>query len=257
MPENLGEAVLELRVDPSGLQKGLRRAESNTGKTLGKMGGKLAGIGKKFSGVGSIAAGMFAGVSFVEVLQEMDAIQKANQQTAAALARVGPQAKLSSAGIQSLAGELQKLSGIDDQVIQTGQNMILTMSGLDVGTAQGAKTFESASRAMVDFAEATGTSADAAGKQFAKSIAAASQGTLLLPRGLKLAADEQKKLEAAFGKGSTAASRQAALVDVLGKKFAGSSKLTNVERWAVLKDQLAGVGASIAEQVMPYATRGR
>jgi hypothetical protein len=247
MSENLGDAVLRLSVDDSGLDKGLdaagKRAESRVsraGKNIAKAGaGLTAGLTLPILAFGKLAAG------------EMGEIEAANNLTAAAIRRVGEGSLVSVAGVQKLAGALQAKSGIDDQAIQSASNMLLTLGAIDTKTRQGSKTFRDATTTAVNMAEALGQDVGSAGKQVAKSMAAAAGGTLLLPRGMKLAAGETKRVEAALEGASTAAERQAIVVDVLGKKFAGAANLTNADRWAILKDRFAGIGATLLTTLMP------
>lgn len=231
-----------------------RGETSDAQRAMKQLQRELKNTGKKFKSVGkSLTLGVTAPILAMGVIggRELASIEKANAQTAAAIARVGKRSLVSASGVRALAGALQKKSGIDDQAIQSAENMILTLSGLDTRTAAGKQMFEDATRSAVDFAEATGTDVVQAGKLFSKSIAAAGQGLIQLPKGVKLTADEQARLERVFKRTTDAGERQRAMIDVLGKKFQGSAKLTSTEQWAVVKDQFAGIAASILQQLMP------
>lgn len=247
MSENLGDAVLRLSVDDSQLDSQLNAAGKSAESKV-----KRAGKNIMKAGAGLTAGLTLPIIAFAKVAAgEMGDIEKANAQTAASIARIGANSKVSVAGVQALAGALQKKSGIDDQAIQTASNYILTLGAIDTKTKQGAKTFKDATTTAVNMAEALGMDVGAAGKQVAKSMAAASQGALLLPRGMKLSAAETEKVTAALEKAHGASAKQAVVMDVLGKKFAGAANLTNADRWAIVQDQFAGIGATLLTTLMP------
>lgn len=247
---DLGELKVRISADIAKLSQGLQQAQSkmiSAGAKMQSVGSSMQGVGMKMS-LGVTAPLLLMGKIGVE---ELGSIEKANANTASSLARIGAKSLVSVGGVQKLAGALQRKSGIDDQVIQSGANMLLTLGSIDTKTKEGKKTFETATKSMVDFAEATGTDAAAAGKLYAKSMAAANQGTILLPKGVKLSEEAMSKLQTSFDKAGSAGERQALVAEALGQKFAGAAKLTSTEKWAVMQDQLAGIAAGIVEQLMP------
>jgi len=247
MSEYLGSAVLELRADDAPLGRDMDGAHRTVGAGMQRMGAGLAKSGAILTAgltLPIVAFGKMAG-------EELTSIEQANNLTAASLRRMGKDSLVTVDGVQKLAGELQRTSGLDDQLIQMGQNAILSFGAIDTSTREGARNFAHASRVMVNFAEQTGTSVDTAGKQIAKSMAAASQGVLLLPKGIKLAGPEQERLKKYLDSGASAADKQAAVMEVLGKKVEGAANLTNADKWAILKDRFAGIGAELLTRLRP------
>lgn len=250
MTQNLGDAVLTLRADGKPLDADMDGAQRNVG---GRM--KSMGAGMAVAGGAMTLAITRPLIGFAKTAaDELEQIQASNAQTTAALGRMDG-TLLTMGGVQKLAGELQKLSGIDDQAIQGAQNMILTLGALDTSTQAGADTFDTASRAAVNMAEAMKMDVGAAGKQIAKSMAAASEGTLLLPRSMKLGGEATKKLEAQLAKTSDAGERQALVAEAIGQKFAGAANLTANDKWEILEDRFAGIGAALLTQLLPYVER--
>lgn len=251
---DLGELKVRISADIAQLSSGLQKAQAQ----VQSAGSKMQSAGK---GMMKVGGAMSAAVTLPILamgkmgLDELKQIEAANAQTAASIARIGKGSLVSVGGVQALAGELQRASGIDDQMIQSAQNAILTLGNLDVKTREGAATFEQASRAAVNMSEALGMDVGAAGKQVAKSMAAASQGVLLLPRGMKLTGAEQQRLEKLMKSGASSAQKQAAVMAVLGKRFEGAAKLTSTEKWAVAKDQLAGIAATLVSNLMPAVSK--
>lgn len=241
----------QLKVVAKGDSSDAQRAMKDLSGGAKRMSGAVKKAFKVVAVAGAAALAVGIGMAAREGMAELKEMTKVNAQTEAAVARMGKANLVSAKNVQSLAGTLQEKSGIDDQAIQSMQNMVLTLGELDTSTKRGANMFKQASFAATGMAEALDMDVVGAGKQVAKTMAAAASGTLLLPRGMKLAAGAQKKLKDAFGKGSTAASRQAAVLQVLGKKFKGSIKLTDAEKLDVLKDKFAGLSASLMLKLMP------
>lgn len=250
MTELLGDAVLELSTDGRMLDRGLSHAERSRDAFVKRSAHAMRGVGTAMS-VGFTVPMAFAAR---EAADEMNAIEAASNNSERAIARQGKGALIAVKGVESLAAAWQQKSGIDDQVIQSGENMLLNLGAIDVTTKLGVKTFKTATGAMVNFAEATGTDAASAGKLFAKTMAAASEGTLTLPRGVKLGEKAMTELETAFDAAGSAGERQALVAEALGQKFAGAANLTNADKWNVMIDTLKGVGAAILESVMPIVT---
>lgn len=211
------------------------------------VGAGMSSVGKKMS-IAVTAPLLLMGKIGVD---ELRAIEKANAQTSKALEQIGKKSLVSVGGVQRLAEALQKKSGIDDQAIQSGANMILQLGSLDTKTKAGAKAFDTATRAMVGFADFTGTDAVSAGKLFGKTLAAASQGTLLLPRGVKLSGAAMKDLERKFKAATTGAEKQKVVAEALGKRFTNLAKLTPTEKIDLFKDKIAGLAAGIISRLMP------
>ncbi len=250
MTESLGSAVLELsaddkisgQIDAAG--SNARKQIGNAGKTMMKAGAGLSlGLTAPIIGFGKVA------------YDELTAIQKADAQTGAMMKRLGKETLLSADLIKQRSGALQEMSGFDDQAIQSGSNLIGTLSAINTTTSEGRDMFLRAQSAMVDMAAAMGTEPEAAAKLVSKSMAAAAAGTLQLPKGMKLAANEQRKLKKEFAAAHGPTERQALIMDVLSKKFEGAGKAaggTTAAKLAVLKDRFAGAGAALLTQLLPY-----
>ena len=248
MAVSLGEAILILRAESGRLSKDLDGAERSVGNRMKSMGAGMMKSGAVMSAAVTLplmAMGKAAG-------EEMAAIEQANAETAKSLERMGEGSLVSVKGVQALAGELQKLSGVDDQLIQTGQNAILTLSGLNTTTKEGAQLFDDASRAMVDMAEAIpGMEVDAAGKIMAKAMAEPEKAASRLARvGIVLTKSQQAQIKKFTELGDTAAA-QGVIVAAVGEKFKGAANITNSEKLDVMKDRFAGIGAELLTHLLP------
>lgn len=230
--------------DAERAMKQLQRNVDRFGKRTRNIGlGLTAAVTLPLVGLGKMGA------------SELGEIEKANAQTERALARVGKESLISAANITKSAEALQAKSGIDDQAIQSAENLIVTLSGLDLTTKLGADSFDKTRTSMVEFADTLGVDVTSAAKLYAKSIAAAGQGTIVLPRGVKLSAEEMQKLEKRMDAASSSGERQAAVIDALAGKFKGGMDLTNSEKWNVSMDKLAGSAAKLVVLLLPAFDR--
>ena len=110
--------IIPIGVDTSGLKK------------LNTAGGKLRAFGK----IAAVAAGAAALGGLVKTLQvgtaEFMENQKVVAQTNAVLKSTRGIAKVTGAEIESLAESLMMKSGVDDEAIQSGQNLLLTFTNI-------------------------------------------------------------------------------------------------------------------------------
>jgi len=204
----------DLMVRAKGDTKDAERALKQLTRTIGQTGKKMVSVGR------SLSVGLTAPIVGFGVMgaRELGAIEKATKQTDIALRRYGDTTKVSSKFVGDLSKALQRKSGIDDQAIQTGQNMLLTMGNLNMKTQEGAGLFKIASRSMTEFADTMGMDVATAGKMYAKTLAAASQGTILLPRGVKLGGDAMKQLKKDMEGATTSSEKQALVIGALQKQ---------------------------------------
>jgi hypothetical protein len=118
------------------IDDGARKAEKGTSKFSGAV-GKAAPLmaGAAVAG-GALAAKV--GVDAVNAFQEAN---KVAAQTGAVIKSTGNAAHV-SADVAALAGKLSQQTGIDDEAIQSGQNMLLTFKNIRNETGKGNKIFD-------------------------------------------------------------------------------------------------------------------
>lgn len=251
MSESLGSAVLELNVDQHGLNRGLDTGERRTHQSMERMKGAVRGMGSALT-IGFTAPVALMARGFIE---EMGEIDTQNARTAAYMHKLGGQSLVTAGHVKKLASAIQLKSGIDDQAAQDAENSILWLGQLNTKTLEGAKTFDIASTATMNWAEATGKPIESLGPLMAKSLAAASEGVLKLPKGLKLGKEAMDDLTSAFKRAKSPGERQALIAEAIGKKFAGAASVTNAEKWAIITDQFKGMGAALMTQLIPAFTK--
>jgi hypothetical protein len=137
----------ELIADPRKYQKGFRDAEQSSerlSRTVKRVGGLIAGA---FAG---IAVGGF----LKSAISEAREAQKVGRQTAAVIKATGGVARVSARDVDRLATALSNKAGVDDELIASGANLLLTFKGVRNEAGKGNRVFDQASSAILDMTAA-------------------------------------------------------------------------------------------------------
>jgi len=159
--------------DASRAFQSVSKAASSTGDHL-KTFAKAAVLGFAGAAAGTIAFAKGAMSAAAES-------EKIGKQTAAIIKATGGAAKVSAQDIGKLSEALSLKTGVDDEVIQTGQNLMLTFKGIRNEAGEGNKIFDRASAAMLDLGNVFGSS-DAAAMQLGKALDNPIKGITALAR---------------------------------------------------------------------------
>ena len=111
---------------------------------------KMQSIGKKMS-IGLTAPILIAGKLAFDELKESEAVAA---QTNAALKSTGNSANVSAQQVSRFASEKSRMSGIDDELIQSGQNLMLTFKNVANEAGKGNDVFTRANTAALDLSVA-------------------------------------------------------------------------------------------------------
>lgn len=203
--------------DTSGFKKGVAEAETGLKRLHGvsdaamgalKMGGLAAGAA--FGTV--LVAGIKTGVS-----EMMDA-QKVSAQTAAVLKSTGGAAGVTKAQVEGLASSLQDLTGIQDDQIQSAENLLLTFTKIHKDT------FPAATKAIADMSVAMHEDMSKAAVQVGKALNDPIKGITALQRvGVTFTQQQKDQIKAMVDSGH-AADAQKLILRELNKEFGGSAE---------------------------------
>lgn len=196
----------------------------------------------------AMAAGAAAAISLAK--SSIDAAaesQKVAAQTEAAIKSTGGAANVSAESVGKLASQLQKLSGVSDESIQTGQNMLLTFTNIRNEVGKGNDIFDQATKAMLDYSVATGTDAQSAAVMFGKALNDPIAGLTAMGRAGVQFTDEQKKMIETLVNAGDVMGAQKIILGELNTQFGGSAKaagdaMTPMERlslkWGDMQERL-------------------
>lgn len=181
-----GFSGVERQADDSGKKSG-----SKMGKGLGA--GALAAV-KGFAGPLAAAAGALAAIDFlggaVDGARESQRVSRLTEQTIRA---TGGAAKVSAAQVGELASALSKKTGIDDEAIQTGSNLLLTFKNIRNEAGAGNDVFNQATAAALDLSKSGFGSIDSASKMLGKALNDPVKGMSALSRAGVTFTDQQKE----------------------------------------------------------------
>lgn len=270
-----GSVIARIKADLTEFQAGLKKAQDATKGMADKMkdswAGLNAGIEKHkaaIQGVGIAAAGVGA----VGVLALKDWIQNANEaartqtQLEAVLKSTKGAAGLTAEEINDLATKYQGLTTIGDDAIRSGQNILLTFTGIKKDA------FEPATAALLDMATAMnggGTpSAEqlkAQATQLGKALNDPTKGMAALARNGVVFTDQQAAMITKLQASGDLLGAQKIILNELATEYGGSAaaqaatfegKLAQLNnRWGDFKEQLGFAVIPVLEQLMEVGGR--
>jgi hypothetical protein len=156
-----------------------RKIASELDGTVGKAGdtaGKKAGgrFGAAFKGAaaaGVATAGAAVAIKLIkDAVAEAREAQKVGATTNAIIKSTGGVANVTAAGISKLSESISNKTGMDDEAIQTGANLLLTFKNVRNEAGKGNKVFDAATQAAVDLSAAGFGSVDGAAKMLGKAL---------------------------------------------------------------------------------------
>jgi phage-related protein len=223
--------------------KGIKDAESGFDKLKGGL-GKLAGIG-----AAAAAATAAVGAAWViSSAKQLIEIEKLNAQTTAAIQSTGGAAGRSIEQINGLNASLEKLTGIEAEVIQEGQNMLLTFTNIK------GDQFDAATEAALNLSVALGKDMQSSAMLVGKALNDPIGGISALSRAGIQFSEEQKGTIASLVELGDVAGAQTIILGELEKQFGGSAEAfgeTTAGQIEKAKNSLGTLGESIAGSLLP------
>jgi phage-related protein len=210
-------ATLALKItgDASDAKRALDDTESSAGRfggTMGKMGlAAAAGIGAAVVGLKSL-------------YDAADESRKIGALTAQVIKSTGGAAGVSAQQVGDLAGAIAAKTGVDDEAIQSGQNLLLTFTNVKNGVGAGNDIFNQATKTMTDMSVALGTDASASAIQLGKALNDPVKGVSALQKvGVSFTADQKEQIKTLVASGNTMGA-QKVILNELGKEFGGAAE---------------------------------
>jgi hypothetical protein len=188
-------AVLSILVKTQGVQaastqlvtldKSARKADTGIGKAekTAKRSSKtfsVLGTAAKSAGILIGAAGLAKGLQVMNA--EYREAQKTGAQTNAVLKSTGDAAGVTKKHIEDLANSISKKAGIDDEAIQSSENLLLTFTKVRNETGKGNKIFDRATQVVTDMSVALGQSGKSSAIQLGKALQDPIKGITALRR---------------------------------------------------------------------------
>lgn len=210
-----------------------------------------AGIGAITAAVRGISTVVRAGIS------EFSEQEKVAAQTAAAIESTGAVAGVSAKQIDALALSLSNLSGIDDEVVKAGENVLLAFTNIRNSAGKGNDIFNQATKAAVDFAARTGKTVPAAAALLGKALADPAKRVASLARAGVVFTQQQIKQIAAIQKTSGVMAAQKVVLAEFAKRFGGAAKAlgdTLPGQLNVIRERLRDAAGALVGKLAPAFT---
>jgi hypothetical protein len=238
--------IIPIGVDTSGLKK------------LNTAGGKLRAFGK----IAAVAAGAAALGGLVKTLQvgtaEFMENQKVVAQTNAVLKSTRGIAKVTGAEIESLAESLMMKSGVDDEAIQSGQNLLLTFTNIRNEVGKDNDIFNQATKATLDLSVAMGKDMTSAAILVGKALNDPVKGATALTRAGVQLSQAQKDQITAFVESGRVLEAQKIILAELTTQFGGSAEAagkTLPGQLNILKQTFNNLAGDLVARFMPSIAR--
>lgn len=249
-------AKRELKVQLVGDPTSLNRAFASVEKNAGRMGGKLASAAK--IGAAALGGGLVLGAK--AAIDAFGEAQKVAAQTEVTLKSTGGAAKVTAKEIGDLATAISRKSGLDDEAIQSGENLLLTFTKIRNETGKGNNIFTRAAETVADFSvtfkKDLGPSAILVGKALNDPI----KGTSALSRvGVQFTEQQKKTIESLVKSGDTMGAQKLILKELETQTKGAAEAYGNTLPGKIGKAQVAignlgeAVGGALAPAVAAAA----
>jgi hypothetical protein len=185
-----------------------------------KMFGVLKVAGPLAAAAGVAAAGKLIGDSIGEA-REAQVVQA---RTTSVLKSMGKQAGISAKGVSDLAGAISAKAGIDDEEIQSGENLLLTFKNIRNEAGKGNDVFSQTTQLAVDMSKALGSDVKGASIQLGKALNDPTKGITALSRaGVSFTQKQKDTIKSMQESGDLLGAQKIVLKEVKSE-FAGAAE---------------------------------
>lgn len=246
-----GTAAQDLaKIGQSGKTAGEDLKKGGAAAELGMKGLNIAGLGAA-AAVGALALGL---KSAIKSAMEAEMVMAQTENTIRA---TGGAAGLTAQQVADMAGSLSLLTGIEDDTILSGQNLLLTFKAI------GADTFPRATAAMADLAvmmnkgSVEGLNLQTTSMMLGKALQDPTKGITALQRAGISFSDSQKAMIREMVATNDLAGAQALILAELEAQVGGAAEAagkTAAGSFAKLKNVVGELGEEIGKELLPPLT---
>ena len=240
------QIVVEYVAKTAALKAGIDEASKQTEGFKGKL--KNFAKGGALAGIGALTAGLKLGVD------EFFESQKVSAQTNAVLKSTGKAAGVTAKDVDKLAEALMKKSGIDDETIKSGENLLLTFTNVKNEAGKGNDVFNQATGTMTDMSVALGQDMKSSATQLGKALNDPIKGVGQLSRvGVTFTDAQKDQIKALVESGDTMGAQKIILGE-LNKEFGGSAKAagkTLPGQINIMKESFSNFAGMLVGKVIP------
>jgi hypothetical protein len=240
---------VELVGDSRSLERALGRA-GRSGSKFGSVFGKVVKSGAIAAGAALAGLGVAAKIGFDEFTQG----QKVAAQTNAVIKSTGKVANVSAKQVQNLAAVLMKKSGVDDEVIASGENVLLTFKKIRNEAGKGNDIFAQATKATLNLSVALGKDMTSSAIMVGKALNDPIKGLTAMGRaGIQFTEAQKEQIKALVESGQTMKAQKVILKE-LESQFGGSAAAagqTFAGQINILRESFNNWAGDMVAKVMP------
>lgn len=239
---------VEILGDASSLNRALRSAGTGSNKFH-----KALVAGAAAAGTALLGLGIAAKIGWGEFSEQA----KVGAQTSAVLKSTGGAANVTKKHVNALAESLMRLSGVDDEAIQKGENMLLTFRGIRNEAGKGNNIFDQSTKALMDMSVALGGDPQKNAIRLGKALQDPIKGATALRRVGVMLTDSQTKLIKKLVESGDTMGAQKVILKELNKEFGGSAKAvgeTLPGKLNILKETMKNLAGEIVGKAAPALT---
>jgi phage-related protein len=246
--KKIGDAFVRVRPDSSGFR--------NEFKADAEGAGGVAGSGFASSML-KVVGGLFAGAKIIDffkgTIERATTAAQLGRLTDAVIKSTGGAAHVSAANVDTLAKSLANLSGVDDEVIHSSENVLLTFTNVRNAVGKGNDIFNQAQGAILNMSAALKEDLQSATIQVGKALQDPVKGVTALQRvGVILSAQQKQQIKDFVASGNVMAAQKVILAE-LTREFGGAAAAaaTPAEKAKVAWDRFK---EGIGNQLLPVVT---
>lgn len=219
----VGSAFVSLIPSARGFGSKMQSDVGGEVDSAGKKMGSRFGTAIKAGAVAVLAGGAVLARFLGDSVAEAREAQKVGALTAATIKATGGAANVTAKQVGDLAGALSAKTGIDDEVIQSGQNMLLTFKNIRNEAGAGNDIFNQSTTALIDMASAMGTEPKQAAIQLGKALNDPIKGVTALSRvGVQFTDQQRAQIKTMVESGNTMGAQKVILAE-LTSQFGGAA----------------------------------
>lgn len=248
---------------------------------MGRSGGKLSRFSKEgsghFRGLSGVAKGALLGVGVAAVGLAGEALgsvrtffsesiagaresAKVGALTNAVIKSTGGAAKLTAVQVGDLATAISNKTGVDDEAIQSGENLLLTFTNIHNAAGKNNDIFNQATTTAVDMSVALGQDMKSSSIQLGKALNDPIKGVTALQRvGVSFTASQKDQIKTMVKSGDTLGAQKLILAE-LSKEFGGAAAAasTPAEKarvaWGNFQEMLGGMVLPAIDRLATFFT---
>lgn len=258
--------TVEITGDVDGARRAFRQLEDDAGRSgdgvvatfRGKLGG-LKGIGSDILG-GLIGGGVVAGFTSLQpaiagVVDEYTESVRVGRETERVIRTTGGAAGVTANQVSDLAEALSNKRGIDDELIQSGANLMLTFTNVRNEAGKGNDIFTQSVKLSGDMSAALGVSLPGATKMLGKALNDPIKGMTALGRAGVQFSDQQKEQIKTMVESGNILGAQKLILDTVKTKFEGAAEAaaTPIDKIKTrFKNLQEDIGKFAVEDALPW-----